>query len=127
MSYHRRPRALSGDTTHGPRWYTSMGGLTSQPPSSRVYQVRPASSLGSLGDDAGGATTLSAPTIGDPATAQWQANVLSQLSAGVATMQKAELQKWLQIAATISIPVFAAIWKMIFKSGRASGISDTGV
>jgi hypothetical protein len=61
-------------------------------------------------------TTLSNPTITDP-TLQWQANVLSQLQAGVATMQKAELQKWLQIAATLSIPLAAAIWRAIFRRG----------
>jgi hypothetical protein len=53
---------------------------------------------------------------------QWQADVLSQLKAGVATMQKAELQKWLQIIATVSIPLSAAIWKAIFRKG--SSVSD---
>ncbi len=125
MSYHRRTRALGADTSHGPRWYTAMGSLSSQPPGPRIYQIRPLPrTLGSLGDDTGGATTLSAPTITDPAVLQWQGQVLSQLQAGVATMQKAELQKWLQIAATVLIPVSAAIWKAIFKSGR---LSDTGV
>jgi hypothetical protein len=86
-------------------------------------------SLGSLGEDTTGAgntlsqPTLSQPTIADPATLQWQGNVLAQLQAGVATLQKANLQKWLQIIATVSIPLSAAIWKMIFKKGVSS---DTG-
>ena len=127
MSYFRRTRALRADTSHGPHWYTSMGSLASQPPGARIYRIRPAGSLGSLGDDAGGGSTLSQPTLTDPATVQWQANVLAQLQAGVKTMQTAEFQKWLQIGATLSIPVAAAIWKAIFKSGSKSGISDTGV
>ncbi len=101
MSYFQR-RALSGSSTVIPQYR------------------RPRVSLGSLGDDASG-TTLSQPTLPDPATLQWQADVKAQLAAGVATMQKAELQKWLQIAATVSIPLFAAIWKVIFKRG----VSDT--
>jgi len=130
VSYFRRTRQrpLGADTSHGPRWYTSMGSIVSQPPGARIYQIRqPRTPLGSLGDDAGGSTTLSQPTLTDPATVQWQANVLTQLQAGVKTLQVAELQKWLQIAATLSIPVAAAIWKAIFKSGSKSGISDTGV
>jgi hypothetical protein len=83
---------------------------------------RPIVSLGSLGDDAPGSTTLSQPTIPDPATLQWQADVKAQLQAGVATLQKAELQKWLQIIATVSIPLSAAIWKMIFKRGSDAGL-----
>ena len=105
MSYLTR-RALSGSSTVIPRFH------------------RPRVSLGSLGDDTGGSTTLSQPTLPDPATLQWQADVKAQLQAGVATLQRAELQKWLQIAATLSIPLAAAVWKMIFKKGVGS---DTGV
>lgn len=75
--------------------------------------------LGSLGDDAAPGNTLSNPTVTDP-TAVWQGKVLSQLEAGVKTMQTAELQKWLQIAATLSIPLAGAIWNLIFKGARAS-------
>lgn len=103
----RRPRAMSGVSTVIPR--------------QRWLRVAP---LGSLGDDAAGdGTTLSQPTITDPATVQWQANVLAQLQAGVDTMRTAELQKWLQIIATVSIPLSAAIWKMIFKKG----VTDSGM
>jgi len=80
-------------------------------------------SLGSLGDDTSGAATITTPILVDPATQAWQANVLAKLEAGVATLQKAELQKWLQIIATVSIPLSAALWKMIFKKGVSS---DTG-
>lgn len=73
-------------------------------------------SLGSLGDAPDDPTTLSTPTIHDP-TAVWQADVLNQLRAGVKTLQMAETQKWLQILATVMIPVSAAVWKVIFKRG----------
>ena len=127
MSYHRsRTRqALGADMAHGPRWYTAMGSITSQPPPPGVRTYRPTQMmLGSLGDDPAGTTTLSGPTVTDP-TAVWQANVLAQLQAGVNTMKTSELQKWLQIAATLAIPVSAAIWKAIFRSGGR--MSDTGV
>lgn len=123
MSYQRRrrrpqpgsQRQLAGDTSHGPSWYVAMGGVSGRPPGPRVAGRAPAA-LGSLGNDTGGTTTLSDPTIADPSV-QWQADVLAQLRAGVATLQKAELQKWLQILATVSIPLSAAIWRMIFRRG----------
>lgn len=127
MSYHQRyrRRALGADTSHGPSWYRAMGGVSSQPPGPRIARHVP--SLGSLGadDPATNTTTLSTPTLTDPTTAAWQQNVLAQLQAGVATLRKAELQKWLQIAATVLIPVSAAVWKAIFKSGKT--LSETGI
>lgn len=113
MSYHQKQRALAVR----PR---SMGSVVSQPMGRRVSRIVP--QLGSLGDDPTPPTTLSEPTLTD-ATALWQGNVLSRLDAGVKTLQVAEMQKWLQIAATLSIPLAAAVWKMIFKRG----VSDTGV
>lgn len=102
----------------------SLAGVSTVIPRYRRPRVRMTASLGSLGDDAGGAgSTLSQPTLTDPATLQWQANVLAQLQAGVATMQKAELQKWLQILATVSIPLAAAFWRLVFKKG----VGDAGV
>lgn len=90
-----------------------MGGVSSQPRGRRVGRM---ASLGSLGADPAPGTTLSTPTVVDP-TVQWQADVIGQLRAGVDTMRTAELQKWLQIIATVSIPLSAAIWKMIFRRG----------
>lgn len=101
-----------------PRWYQAMNGLPSQPQLRTVSRY----ALGSLGaDDAGSGTTLSNPTVVDPVTAQWQVDVLAQLRAGVDTLKTAELQKWLQVAATVMIPVSAAIWKAIFKRGASDG------
>lgn len=116
MAYHLtryRPRAMSGVST--------------QLRPGRVW--RPIPMLGSLGDDAVPATTLSTtsldtPTLTDPVTAQWQGQVLQQLQQGVDTLRTAELQKWLQIVATVSIPLAGVIWKMIFKSVKSDG---TGV
>lgn len=107
MSYHQKQRAI----VIRPR---SMGSIVSQPMAPPVSRF--AVQLGSLGDDAAPGTTLSSPTLTDP-TEVWQNNVLTQLSAGVKTLQMAEMQKWLQIAATLSIPLAAAVWKMIFKRG----------
>jgi hypothetical protein len=104
---HRRPRALSGVST-------SFG---------LAIPRRTLGPLGSLGAaDDPGQNTLSDPTL--PYT-QWEADVINQLRAGVLTLQHAELQKWLQIAATLLIPVSAAIWKTIFKKGAAA--SDSSV
>jgi hypothetical protein len=41
--------------------------------------------------------------------------VLAQLRAGVDSMRKAELQKWIQVAATVTIPLSAAIWNLFLK------------
>jgi hypothetical protein len=97
-----------------------MSGISSAP---RMLprQLRPLNGIGSLGDDAPPSTTLDQPTLTDPATAQWQGAVLVQLQQGVNTLKTAELQKWMQIAATLMIPVAGAVWKLIFK-----GVKDVG-
>lgn len=120
MSYHlksQRRLGMGADASHGPSWYKAIGSYTSQPPGRRLARSR---SLGSLGDDApAGPTTLSTPTLTDPATVQWQNDVLAQLRVGAEAMRIGETQKWLQIAATLSIPLAAAVWKMIFKKGAS--------
>jgi hypothetical protein len=123
MSYFIRnnQRALSGDVPAGPSWYRAIGGISSQPRGRRLARGT-AYTLGSLGDDAPAPDTLSNPTIPDPtANAEWQAKVITQLEAGVKTMQTAELQKWLQIVATVSIPLAGAIWSLILKKPLRDG------
>ena len=120
MSYFMRNSrgALSGDVPAGPKWYRAIGGISSQPSGRRLAR----GVLGSLGDDAPAPNTLSNPTIADPtANAEWQAKVIAQLEAGVKTMQTAELQKWLQIIATVSIPLAGAIWSLILKKPLRDG------
>jgi len=98
---------MSGDMAHGPSWYTAMGGVQSRPTGARIQRA----DLGSLGDD-----SLSTPTVGDQmaqATAKWQQDVLASLQRGADTLT---LQRWLQIAATLSIPLAAAVWKAIWPS-----------
>jgi hypothetical protein len=104
---------------HGPRWYTSMGGLQSRPTGQRIQRA----DLGSLGDD-----TLSTPTVVDQfaiSTAKWQQDVLNSLQRGADTLT---LQRWLQIAATLSIPVAAAIWKALWPSlGKRFGVGTESI
>lgn len=124
-------RALSGDMAHGPSWYTAMSGIQSRPPRSRLGRNVFASSLGSLGDDPPPTSTLSTPTVTDAfqqATLDWQAAILTKIQAGATTLKTEELQRWLQIAATLAIPLTAAIWRAIFPSlrKRFTGSSDTG-
>lgn len=102
-----------------PRQGRALSGVSTEIPA-RL----PRYSLGSLGDDnttsgttLTGGTTLSTPTILDPQTQQFQAMVMDQLQQGVKLMQTANLTKWLQIAATLAIPLTAAVWKAIFKKG----------
>lgn len=102
MSYFRPDRALPG---------RALSGVSTRLPTRPVVK---AVYLGSLGDDPPADNTLSDPTL---STVQWQADVLTQLRSGVATLRQAELQKWLQIAATLSIPLAAAIWRVIFRRG----------
>jgi len=94
------PITVHGPALQGPPdWYRAMAGS-------------------SLGDDA--------PTTGSVAltdgTDQWQQSMLS-LTQQIADSQAAfaEKDKWIryvQIAATLSIPLAAAVWKMIFRGGR---------
>ncbi len=76
--------------------------------------------LGSLGDDPPPDTTLSDPTL------KWQAEVIAELRAGVDTMKTAELQKWMQIAATVAIPVLGFAWKAVFPALFRKGLTQTG-
>lgn len=94
---------------HGPSWYRAMAGVSTQLRSAPV--ARPLPSLGSLGDD-----TLSTPTITD-ATAQWQSDVRALLRDGVEEMKRGDRYKLLQIIATLSIPLAAAVWRVIFRRG----------
>lgn len=100
-----RPRSMFalGAT---PDWYRAMSG----PPD--WYRA-----MGSLGDDAPSPTTLSTPTITD-STAQWQGAVLANQQAMLKQLQGDHLQKWVQIAVTASIPLFGAIWKLIFGAAK---------
>lgn len=82
--------------------------------------------LGSLGDDTSATSqSLTAPTLVEPGPqmAQWQQAVLASQAQAMAK-QDAYLaietkQRWMQIIATLSIPVAAAIWRAIFRAGRS--------
>lgn len=109
----QRPQrvGMGADMAHGPSWYRAMGGVQSRPTGPRARRAVFTGQLGSLGAD-----TLAEPTILDPlaqATREWQDKVLAILKQGADTM---ELQKWLQIAATLSIPLAAAAWRAIWPS-----------
>lgn len=82
--------------------------------------------FGSLGDDTDAEPvtslaqpTLTQPTVVDP-TVQWQNDMLAQTKAMVASQldyaQREVQQKWIQIAATLAIPLAAAAWRAL---GRA--------
>lgn len=81
----------------------------------RTGRPRRAMALGSLGDD-----TLSATD----ATTQFQTNLLasqqSLLQLAKTTSSTLTTQRWLQIAATLSIPVAGVIWKWIL--GRRTAL-----
>jgi hypothetical protein len=108
------------------------------PPKGRVLSIPRGAArrygFGSLGDatDAPLATslalpTLAAPTIVDPAVdpwSDWRTQMLTQTSAIAAAQQdftsRESLQRWFQIAATLAIPLSAAIWRAIFRGGKGS-------
>jgi hypothetical protein len=83
---------------------------------------------GSLGDDIPADTSIAVPsTLPDP-TAEWRANMLAQ-STAIAKAQedftrRESMARWVQIGATLSIPLAAAVWRAIFRSGRRSGDSE---
>lgn len=103
MSYFRKTLALSGIQSQPAGGRVARGalsGLQSQPAGGRVFR----GSLGSLGDD-----TLE--------TRNFQQELLQQTKAiqehELARIRKEEIRGYLQIAATLSIPVMAAVWKML--------------
>jgi hypothetical protein len=100
-----------------------MEGVQSRPQGQRIGRnVFGYRDLGSLGQDDGAPTSLTQPTINDPyvqATLEWQAKMLKALSEGAKTL---ELQRWMQIAATLSIPLAAAAWRVIFPHLKARWI-----
>ena len=108
--------------------------LAPPPPPSRALSMPRGAArrygFGSLGDatDQPLATslaqpTLAAPTIVDP-WSDWRTQMLTQTSAIAAAQQdftqRESLQRWFQIAATLAIPLSAAIWRAIFRGGRGS-------
>jgi hypothetical protein len=95
---HSYPMTVHGPALQGPPdWYRAMQGA-------------------SLGDD----QASGAPVITD-GVAQWQQAMLSTTQqiadAQTAMAEKDKWIRYLQIAATLSIPLAAAVWKMIFRGG----------
>lgn len=78
--------------------------------------------LGSLGDD--NTTSPSDPSIGvDPLLVQQQqlAQLKTIAAAQTEFTRRESLQRWIQIGATLSIPLAGAIWRAIFRSGGRRG------
>lgn len=86
----------------------ALSGITSQPPGRPISRY----AMGTLGDDS---TALTQSTLD---TATWQQKVLANQQMQLAQADKDHFQKWVQIAATASIPLFGAIWKLIFGTSR---------
>ncbi len=113
MSYVRR-RGLGGVSSQPPgravalRSLRGLGGVSSQPPGLPVAR-------GSLGADEASITT---PTVIDPAETRAYRERMEKLQQQLVEAQRHwaegdKFQKWVQIGATVSIPVFAAIWRLI--------------
>lgn len=93
------PMTVNGPQLQGPPdWYRAMNGA-------------------GLGDD----TPASTPVLTDGMT-EWQKSMLSETQAMVDAQieftKNESFQRWIQIAATLAIPLSAAVWRMIFKSGE---------
>jgi hypothetical protein len=78
----------------------------------------------SLGTDDSGSLTSAQGTIKDPTLVEagptmraWQDNMLAQQKSYQAYETK---QRWIQVVATLSIPLAAAVWRAIFRGGRRS-------
>ncbi len=101
-----RPGSLNGIQSRPTDRRVALAGVQSRPTDRRVVL----GGLGSLGDT-------------DPAAPMTEAEWRSQMLASQAEMtawqkqwvQKDELQRWLQLAAVVSLPVIAAVWKLIGK------------
>lgn len=98
-AHRRRRRLVVRPRFHGPAWYRAMQGT-------------------SLGDD-----TISEPTLTDAQfTREFQQRMLVAqdrlVEIGARWVRREELQRWLQIAATLSIPLAAVVWRAIFRASR---------
>ena len=93
----------------------ALAGVQSQPSGRRVSRFSLGTSLGA-DDDVGQASDLTVPTI-DDGTRQFQRDILASTRAIQAhereRIRKEEIRGWVQIAATLSIPLAAAIWRAI--------------
>lgn len=131
MSYQR---SLGSSQSRPSRFVRVSRGVALGSSQSRPSKfVRVARGFGSLGDatDAEPPTSLAQPTITtnptivDP-TVQWQADMLAQTKLMVASQQdyaaREVQQKWIQIGATLLIPLSAAVWRAIGRllAGRRS-------
>lgn len=117
MSYIRR-RGMAGVSSQPPgrrisnRALVPLAGVSSQPPGFPVAinALVQFGQLGSLGAD----TT---PTVIDPETRAYYAKSTQQqqqlIEAQRHWAEGDKLQKWIQIGATLSIPLAAAIWRAI--------------
>lgn len=104
-----RTRAV-GRLAHSgqPAWYRAMQGTT----------------LGA--DDPEPSTSLAQPSLPvdpvDPGTREFRTKLLASheqlIKIGERWVRREELQRWLQIAATLAIPLSAVIWRAIFRAGR---------
>lgn len=108
-------RGLGGVSSQPPgrpvsgRALVSLSGVSSQPPGLPVAN-RALAALGSLGADDAAITT---PTLVDPETRDYRRRMEKYQQDLIAGQRGDHIQKWVQIAATVSIPVFAAIWRLI--------------
>ena len=132
MSYVRRPRRVP-IRSYPVRPSGSLGGVQSQPTGPRVQSGSLVSlggvqslprglpvtsgamvSMGSLGADD---QSITSPTLVDPETRAYRERSLRNQEELIAAQRRwaegDKTQKWIQIAATVMIPVTAAIWRMI--------------
>lgn len=94
--------------------YKSLGSVVSARPA-RVRRV--ARSLGSLGDD-----SLDA----EMSEVEWRKRMLAEQTAVRQWqewwVQRDAMQRWMQLAATLAIPLSAAIWRALLGRRRASQV-----
>lgn len=101
-------RVMASRGRVGPRWYRQLQGGSLG-----------GSDLGTLGADAPTGHTLAVPTISenDPATTTFRTQLLASnqalLDAERERTHKEQVRGFLQIAATLSIPLAAAIWRAL--------------
>lgn len=92
-------------------------------------RIRRRASLGSLQSQHAMGSVQSVYAFGDdgqPMTEEdWRSKMLAQQTGMTSWMERwvkrDELQRWIQIAATLAIPLSAAIWKAIFRGARGGG------
>lgn len=120
MSYFRKRnrRGLSGIQSQPPGGRVLVSALSGDAGAPRWYRQMQGCSL--LGDDEPTASSLLEPTLADPFQRQMLAATTGIRAIEAERLRAERIRGALQIVATLSIPLAAAVWRLVLKRRTSS-------